>query len=75
MAAPGKHQQETIDTIIASAEKRTSSGFQVDSVYEFSAPKFFDFAANIKESGSVVEGGSDLDKEWFGMKRLIFVLI
>lgn len=58
--------QESIDAIVASAERRTSNGFHVDSSYEFAAPKFFDFSANMKESGSVVEAQSDLDKDWFG---------
>lgn len=46
---------------------KTSDGFQVDDMYEFSAPKFFDFAANMKESGSIKDDQSEIDQEWFGI--------
>ena len=44
---------------------RTSDGFSVDQSYEFAAPKFFDFAANLKESGSIGDEPGDCDQEWF----------
>lgn len=54
---------------------KTSDGFQVDSMYEFAAPKFFDFAANLKDSGSIKDDQSEVDHEWFGTRRdLIHIL-
>lgn len=46
--------------------QRTSSGFKVDEAYEFAAPKFFDFLANMDESGSIKgEKDDDAEGEWF----------
>jgi hypothetical protein len=45
---------------------RTSDGFTVDDAYEFAAPKFFDFLANMDESGSIKgEKDADAEGEWF----------
>lgn len=66
-----KKQLRTID--------KTSSGFHVDDLYEFSAPKFFDFSANMKESGSLIDEKSDHGHDWFGTKprclKLIFIVL
>ena len=47
--------------------QKTIDGFKVDETYEFAAPKFFDFLANMDESGSIKADDDEAprDGEWF----------